>query len=417
MPWFFRFPLQTDVLLGLLLLSLATLLAYVLPLPTPLAIALVVGLVWLAALRQAFAVMEAVSQGRLAASERTTFRPDRERRNLPWKLLAIFLIWGLLISFLGRISTTLLWLAFAFFSLGLPASVMALSVTNSLRQAVNPAKWLFIMQQVGKPYLVLLCFLFLLSNGAPHATRLLAPLLGGWLILPALTFIVLYFNLIMFAMMGYVLYQFHQALGLTVRIGFARSSSNPAARAGTDALADAVAARVADGEIDAAIDLAYEQQRQFPEDLAIQDRYHRLLLAADRKDRALTHGQRYLELLLRRGRSEPGLDLLLRLRALQADFRPERPEAILPLAEAAFRRRDAPTAVELLRGFDKRYPRHPDIPAIYYLSARLMSELLRQDDTALRILRGLRLKYPGHAVTTAAEPYLMALEKLRPDVA
>jgi tetratricopeptide (TPR) repeat protein len=417
LPWFFRFPFQTDVLVKLLLLSLATLLAPIAPLPAPLDSLLVGGLVWLAGLRQAFGVMEAVSQGRLTARERSTFQPGPERKNLPWDLLAIFLTWGALIALVGGVSTTLHWTMLIFFCLGLPASVMTLSVSNSLRQALNPVKWVFLMRQVGKPYLLLLFYLLLLTKGAPYAQRLLLPRLGDWLILPALTWTLLYFTLIMFAMMGYVLYQFHQALGLKVRISFARSSSNPAARAAiaqADPMAEAVANKVATGELDAAIDIADEQRRQYPEDLAIQERYQTLLLAAGRTERALAHGQTYLGLLLRLGRAEQALDLLKRLRGVDGAFLPERPDAVLPLAEAAFSRRDADTTVALVRGFDKRHPRHPDIPGVYFLSARLMSELLRRDPTALTILRGLQHKYPEHPVTAAAAPYLAALEKLQP---
>jgi tetratricopeptide (TPR) repeat protein len=416
LPWFFLFPFQTDVLIKLLLLSLVTLLAPIAPLPSPLDALLVGGLVWLAGLRQAFGIMEAVSQGRLTARERSTFQPGPERKNLPWNLLAIFLTWGALIALVGAVSTTLHWTMLAFFYVGLPASVMTLSITNRLRQALDPVRWIFLIRQVGKPYLLLLFYLFLLSGGAPYAQRLLLPRLADWLILPALTWTVLYFTVIMFAMMGYVLYQFHQALGLRVRISFARSASNPAARpaiAQADPMAEAVASKVATGELDAAIDIADEQRRQYPEDLAIQERYQALLLAAGRTERALAHGQAYLNLLLRLGRAEQALDLLKRLRGVDAAFLPERPDAVLPLAEAAFRRRDANTTVALVRGFDKRHPRHQDIPGVYFLSARLMSELLRRDPTALTILRGLQDKYPEHPVTAAAAPYLAALEKLQ----
>jgi hypothetical protein len=374
------------------------------------------GLIWLAALRQAFGIMEAVSQGMLTSEERTTFMPDAERVNLPWKLLAIFLIWGIVMSVAAGIGSALYWVAFILFNLSLPASVMALSISNSARDALNPGRWLFIMGQVGKPYLALLFFLLLLSEGAPQALPLLMPLLGDWLALPLWTFVLLYFNLIMFAMMGYTLYQFHQGLGLKVRIGFAHSASNPAAKsAGVqgDPMAEAVARLVADGDIAAAVDIAYEQQRQNPYDMAIQERYHNLLLLAEKKERALSHGQGYLALLLRKERGDLALNLFLRLRGLDENFLPEHAEQILPLAEAAFRRRDTNTLVALVKGFDKRHPYHKDIPGIYFLSARMMSELMRQDTTAIAILRGLKQKYPEHAVTAEAENYRTVLEKMK----
>ncbi len=415
MPWFFAFPFQADVLLILVPLSLAALLTQFAPVPEPFDFLLVQGLIWLAALRQAFGIMEAVSKGMLTSDERSTFNPEPERVNLPWKLLAIFLVWGLVMGVIASISKALYWLVFIFFNVCLPACVMALSMTNNVQESVNPGKWLEIMRGVGKPYLALLFFLVLLSEGAPQALPLLVPLLGSWLALPLWTFAMLYFNLIMFAMMGYTLYQFHQALGLAVKIEFSESASNPAAAADThsDPMAEAIAKAVAEGDLESAVNMASEQQREHPEDMVVHERYHKLLLLAQKNDRALSHGQGYLALLLRKGRSDLGLNLLTRLRGLDERFRPARAEQVLPLAEAAFRRRDTDTILALVRGFDKSNPGHADIPGIYLLSARLMSELLHKDAMAIAILRGMMQKYPQHALSEQAQTYRAVLEKMQ----
>jgi hypothetical protein len=244
--------------------------------------------------------------------------------------------------------------------------------------------------------------------------------LDGWLAFPLLNFAFLYFNLIAFNMMGYALYQYHRDLGIAVKVGFAEQdersvrqgarNGKPAARA--DPVGEAVAAKVAAGDLEGALDAAYEQQRLEPENIAAQERYHKLLLLADKKPRALEHGQRHLATLLRMNRDDQGFDFFQRLRALDGEFRPEQPGHLLRLAEQAYRRRDPELALALIRGFDNQNPRHPDIPGVYMLAARILSEHYRKDDMAGAILRGLRQKYPQHPLAAEAEVFQRALERL-----
>lgn len=412
LPWFFAFPLQTDVLSRMLFLSLLAFLADLVAWN----LFLVLSVIGLVALRQGFDVMEAVSKGRLTARHRMTFVPGPGGRKLPWKALALFMLWAILLTslvstdhiFLGLVVVLLL-------SMGLPACMMVLSTTNSLSQALNPANWLFVIFQVGKPYLLLVVFLLLLLDGTPRALRLLVPLVGMDMTLPTVLFTVLYVSQIMFAMMGYALYQFQQALGLHGGFGVVRSGRRSEIRGVTganDTSTEGIALRLAEGDEDGAVELAYEQQRLNPYDPAIQDRYHKLLLLADKKERALAHGQRYLRLLVRLARNGEALELLLRLRELDPDFLPDSPELRLPLATAAFERGDTdPTVVALVRSFDRYHPHHPDVPAVYFLSARLMNERLGNHDAASAVLRAVRQKFPEHPLTPTVERYQTILER------
>ena len=413
LPRFFLFPLQLEMLFVIVPLALASLLARLLPVPTPLDYVLGEGLIWLAAFRHAFDVMERTSQGLLTAEAQAGHETDRERRNLPWKMFGVFLAWGLIIGGVATLSRALGIAANILFTLSFPASVMALSVTNSFSQAIDPVLWASIMRRIGKAYLVLFIFLLLLSGGFAAALPLLAPFLRGWLALPLVNFVFLYFNLIMFNMMGYVLYQYHQVLGLEVKVDFARAEGRKAVPAKPDPVADQVAAKIAQGDTAGALEIAYEQQRMEPENLAAQDRYHKLLLATGNKERALEHGGRYLSTLLRLGRDDGAFDLLKRLRALDEAFQPEKPDQVLRLAETAYRRRESALALSLVRGFDKRHPRHPDVPGIYLLSARVLCEHYHKDDLAGAILRAMRQKYPDHPLAAEAEAYLKVIDNLR----
>ncbi|HTY98731.1 MAG TPA: hypothetical protein VMB75_02770, partial [Rhodocyclaceae bacterium] len=97
LPRFFLFPLQTEMLIVLGPLALASLLARFMPVPMPLDYALTEGIIWITALRHAFDVMERTSQGLLSAAEQARAEKDPERANLPWKMIGVLFVWGIII--------------------------------------------------------------------------------------------------------------------------------------------------------------------------------------------------------------------------------------------------------------------------------------------------------------------------------
>lgn len=410
-PRFFVFPMQTMMLLVLVPLSLASLLATLVPVPNPFDYLITEGVIWLIALRHAFGVMDRTSKGLLSPDQYDRSPDDPDRVNLPWKMLGVMIAWSFIIGMLASISKTLGLVANLFFMLAFPASIMTLTVANSFWQAVNPAHWISIMRLVGKAYLALFVFLLLLSGGALIVLPLMGPFLRSWLGLPLINFAFLYFNLIMFNMMGYVLYQYHHILGVPVTVDFAEANGKN--RPKSDQAGEEIARKVADGDLAGALDAAYEQQRLEPENIAVQDRYNKLLVLAGKNDRALDHGRRYLATLMRINRSDRAVDLLKRMRELDEHFMIEEPDHVLPLAKAARRCHEYPLALMTMRSFDKRHPRHPDVPEIYFLSAQIFCENLHKDDLAASLLKELRAKFPDHPMASQAEAYLQTLERLR----
>ncbi|HWP13778.1 MAG TPA: hypothetical protein VNN06_18290, partial [Ramlibacter sp.] len=71
-----------------------------------------------------------------------------------------------------------------------------------------------------------------------------------------------------------------------------------------------------------------------------------------------------------------------------------------------------PVATSLLRGFDKRFPKHEDTPGVFFLGARLLSEQGRQHEKAVKILRAVLAHFPGHDIAAEVRVYLSVLEKM-----
>jgi len=408
-PKFFLFPFHLDPLAYAAFLALVSLLVVILP--RIIGMVVVLGIT-LAALRYAFRIVEQTSLGFLS--------PDQYQRDaalqttyLPYKMLGVLMLWGLLEGITTLFSPTLGVFMSIFTTLALPAVAMVLVMTGSFVQGLNPAQWISVMRAVGSPYLALWFFLFLLLSGAGIALRLLSPILGGWLAVPVVTFAYVYFTFVMANMTGYVLYQFHESLGFAVKVGFEVTGASDAKTGpATDPIGDDIARHVANGNLKDALEIANEQQQVEPDNIVAHERYHKLLGLAGRNEALLRHGTPYIGALLRKDQRHRALEALKSLRNVEPAFESSNPSHTLPLALAARSRGEHSYALTLMRGFDRRHPRDQDIPAVYLLSAQILSENFRKDELARTLLRQLIAKHSGSPTAAEARVYLQTMDRI-----
>ena len=405
LPLFFRYPLHFEPLAYMLVLALATLLAFIVPLPSPFDLLVVLFGVWLAFIRYAYKTLDQTAQG-LLTPDQHQLHEDKERANLPYKQFAIFMVVAFVLGFAAQAGGLVFGAVLIFSVLSLPASIMILAITRSFRAGLNPLVAVGMMRTIGMPYLGLCAFLFLLSASEQALQMILMPRLPGWMLLPAMNFVTMYFTLIMFNLMGYVVYQFHHLLGVQVS-STAQANGKPVGESH-----DLIGQLIAEGQITEALDLAYEAQRTAPDEIATNSRYHKLLALAGQNDRLFSHSKRYLTLLLQKNRGDDALDLFRSMQQRDAAYAPEQPAQLLRLAEAARHRREYPQALDLIRGFDKRFPNHADIPSVYLLGARILCENLHNDASARQILRALLKRYPDHPAGVEARQLLTVIDRL-----
>jgi len=350
----------------------------------------------------AFKVMDCGARGMFDPAENASDPADPGIKSLPWTMFAMSFITGLVAGVLGAMSTALGVAAQLLLLLAWPAQLVVLTRDQSLGSAVNPLRWFDVMRGIGMPYLVLAIFLWLLFGGMGVAGAMLLPLFGKRLLLPAGLLVGTYFSLVMAYLMARAMFQYHDALGFTLdaRAEGGTPDNSPAAR---------IAKMIADGHLGAALGEAYEDQQRNPDNLGAHERYQRVLMLAGERDRSLSHGQRYLTLLMRAGMTAEALKLLVELRGIEPETRPDDANHELPLAESALRRQEPDLALALVRSFDRRHPNHRDIPAIYLFTARLLATRYRDDKTAVAILRTLLKRYPHAPAAVEAKILLDSL--------
>jgi hypothetical protein len=395
------YPTQTSALITICVLALARL------------VGLLPGLVgWfldllvtVALYRFAFEVLRATANGRMEPPEGMTEVDSSVGWMGIWLQVIFIVVGALLIIFLGWIGLALC----VVMMFGYPGAVMSLAIDQNLGHALNPSTWFQVMTRLGWPYFVafgLILVIFISAGNAQAWLSSLLPLLFG---LPIFHFISGYALIATFHLMGYLIWQYHEELGYEpeAQVRLERKSEDP-----DQFILDEVAQMVRDGETDMATDALRAHLRERGGTEQVHTQYRKLLRLKGDVAELLRHGKEYLPMLLAQDKEKAAVELYRELSELEPTFLPTDAEGNVRLAKRAHALGHAQVALRLINGFHKRHPRSADIPAMYLLAARLMSERLGKDAEAKALLMQIRNAYPNHELLPQVDALLALIESI-----
>lgn len=300
--------------------------------------------------------------------------------------------------------------ALMLFALGvflLPAFIACLSLEPTAIHALNPLTWLMFVLHTGVPYLVA-CL-------ALAGVGFLAVVLAGHLAGVLTGMLTVY--LLMFAchLVGFIAYHHHEDLNLAVSVAKPTEESRA-----LEAQAERLQALLVD--VDAALQAKNPQAardallkgnsaglinpRLFNEDVfeALRARHEDAL--------SLIQGARLIQVLMREKRIGRALDICEQCLDISAQFTPEPPELVLPLAEEAVRAQRLRLFEKLAAAVLARWPEGEAAVAVQFLKARQLAEQ-KQDDAARALLAPLvaRESHPWRARIMALHNALTSLQK------
>ncbi|MET3380194.1 hypothetical protein [Variovorax paradoxus] len=403
---FFAFPFQMRPLAYGLLLSFCSLFFdAIFFLPDALALFVIEVGIMLAASRYGFKIIALGARGIRDSADFGRESSD-DWTYLPWKLFAITMVQAFLIGWLAWYAPILGTVGLFVMSFTFPAAVIVLVQSASFFQAMNPGNVMDAMRIIGWPYALLCFFLFLLSTGAQVALSMLLPMFDGRIALPVINFAFIYFGWVMASLLGYVMFQHHDAFGFDAVPGSELGDGATVDRRTPEQIAaqrmDAeVAQLITEGDLAAALGSAYEAQRTAAsDDLAAQRRYHRVLaLMPDKKDTMLDQARRFIPLLMRRDLASEALKVFKVCKEKDKAFALDDAVMVIAMARAEWRNGDAHATLALLSGFDKRFRGNEAIPQAYELAARALVQGLGRADMAQPILTTMESRYPDSEQT------------------
>ena len=170
--------------------------------------------------KYAYVVLEQSAQGYLRPKS-FSINDVTDELELPFKqLLVIFVMYSANAFVLENLGPGVFAITILLSVLSFPASVMVLAVEHRFFSAFNPVVVMATIKRIGLAYFILCVFLGLLLSGSWFVMDMMADILPSSLALPTANFVSMYFSLIMFHMMGYVIYQYHENLGYQIEQEF-----------------------------------------------------------------------------------------------------------------------------------------------------------------------------------------------------
>jgi tetratricopeptide (TPR) repeat protein len=402
---FFQYPFAKD---PILLMTLCTLLPLLVQ-------GLISGLIIVVALaailtKYLYSILEKTSEGSLKPpSLATAFQGG----GLDLLAQQIFVLVGMILAvgFALKHGGALLGVpVLAFMVLVFPASVMILAVEKSALEAINPLRLMAIMESIGWPYFVLYGHLILVFLSLSIAHEFIFNHFQPSVGLPLVGLSTTYFLMVIFNMLGYLLFQYQYQLG------FAADAEENEVIAPTNErfLQAQILAEIdiylKEGQYERAAALMAQEVRKRPQDLHMLDRLYRLLLA--QKDwKKLKEGARpILNMLLNQNRAEEAAQLLKQLFA-QGEYAVHDPLLSFHLAQSFLILGEHKLLLKVLKDFHKEHPDFEFLPEAYVLAAKALANGLRDKAKALTYLKFVQTKFPEHVIQHQMAGYLASLEQ------
>lgn len=401
LPRIMLYPAHMSSLITIILLGLGRLLAYF-----PLGYLWVL-LVTVAMYRYAFDCLLATADGQPEPPEVSL----NDEAGLGWKFIVLLIMlaafWFLFAIFTSKTAAVAAACVLVF---ALPGAIIALAMEQSVFRALNPLKWLDLITRIGWPYLAVfgLCLAVLASQG--KAAVWVAHVMPKPLAIVLVGILSNYAMVATFHLMGYLVYQYHEALGF-VPSGPQAHGPLPQPDPDQDVL-DEAAGRVQGGHPEEAAALLRSHLLGRGGTPKVHQQYRKLLRLLDDKQGLLRHGRAFMDILLTQGNDREALTLLRECQTIDPTFAPTEAAQITRLAAQAAKSGQAKVALQLVSGFHRRFPKSQDVVLNYLLAATLLHEHMNQDEQAHRLLSSLKAAYPNHPLLPQVQERLALIEKM-----
>ena len=323
-----------------------------------------------------------------------------ENLDVFFKQLAVFFVAGLALTPLMLTGSEFLVGVGSFFINGLlPASIIVLALTNRIGAALNPSILISVVKAIGKRYLLLWLFLFILAQGPIILLSLLIEFIPFVILVPTTVLAFGYFAFVMCRLLGYTVYQNQGSLGFVSEESLRESelSEQEIEALKTRQAALSTEVLVKEGEYKRARKLLADRLNQNVSDLTLENYYHRLLMVTGDGEAVIKNAEPAIEAFVRDNRGDLAIAVFDDCLKFDKSFKPSSLEASLGLARLLHSKLNFDSAIRLLSNAHKRFPDHALIPEAYTLLAEILILGKNDLDNGGRFVAFIKKHYPSHA--------------------
>ncbi|MBJ6136547.1 hypothetical protein [Marinobacter litoralis] len=406
---FFRYPFHSD---PLIVIAICTLVPIVAP-------ANLIGLIiWvvlaLALFKYTYAVINRTAEGHLKPPP-VSEAFSGSGFNIVILQLLVFVLMGALVAAAAMVGgSILMMLAIAFVVLGLPASIMVLAMERSVGAAVNPLNLAVLISRIGTPYFLLYGYLILLTLASGAAQDFAVTHFPLWVAQPLAGFLNSTFTLILFHMLGYLLFQYQEELGFASDLQDEDESAGHQHRDRSTRLDADLDMNIKDGNYDRALAILKDALKKDRTDPRRLEQLYLLLTARNDVSELYRYHPRLMGWLAERNDGDALNQLIQSLQTLEPNFQVDDAELALKCATTLYHRQHFKPALRLLQDFHKRFPDSEQLAPAYLLAAQVLANGLQQWEKASAFVTYVQKRCHGHPAHQHIDVWLEQVNNREP---
>ena len=258
-----------------------------------------------------------------------------------------------------------------FLIIGFPAVLINYALTEDIAEAINPVNMIRLITTIGLSYGLLLAFIMIMSA----SVEVINSVVGDDLSLLSYilqTSVFYYYLIVVFHIMGYMIFQYQGELGFVARLNDGNMDEH---RNDQQILAAKIDVTIKEGLYDKACELFSLAIKDYPRDKKLNNDFFEFLLAIKSPGHLKQFAPLYFNFLKTShldGRISIAYKQVLKI---IPGYLPEKPAERLLLAKASYKDGTPALAVKLLTGFYKQFPKFKQIADVYLLLAECLDDL------------------------------------------
>ncbi len=269
---------------------------------------------------------------------------------------------------------------------------------EQISDAINPLRLLGFMSSIGWPYLVLYGYLILLVLAQSVALEFVANHFTQSTIYPVSGLISSYFTLVIFHMLGYVVFQYQDRLGYCADI---QENNLPATLSVSDKLqrldAD-IDIALKEGNYEQARGIISEQVAKFPTHKQRLEQLYKLLTAMHDEKTLVQYAQPLARMFIAENKPEMAAQLLRRVWKQSPDYLMQDIELIFMLCRAFYQSGEYKLVIKMSKDLHHRFENNTKVADCYLLLAKTLANGLQQWSKAGNYLSYVKKSFPEHPV-------------------
>lgn len=276
--------------------------------------------------------------------------------------------------------------------LALPAILILFGLSDKLSCALNPLKIFGMITAIGLPYALLLAFTLIMMASVGVLNEVVGELTMLARILDSM--VSGYYTIVMFHIMGYMIFQYQDKLGYIAR---EQVEGGKKVRSPREQITAKIDVNLKEGNYEAVLNLFNEAVNLFPKDGQFRKQLMDFLIATKNISGIDQFGSSYLQYLANSDQEYWLRNLYDRIIQVKPDFIPDSAIARHQLAQLFLDQGDFSSAIKLINGMHSKYPDYAGLIQAFQI-----------------MLKALELSPNKESQANQCRAFIQRLEKLSP---